>query len=290
MPELPEVETVVRDLQAAGVIGRTIAGARISWPRTVEGLSPRTFSSRIAGGRILEVHRRAKYIVVSLSGQQWLVGHLRMTGRLAVKDSASPRDTHERMALLLDDGREIRFIDTRKFGRWALTPELDSKLGDLGPEPLAPTFKGRHLQEILKSHRRMLKPLLLDQHVIAGLGNIYVDEALWRAGLHPCTQSDVVTPDAAVRLYRAIREVLRCGIRSMGTSLGTGKGNFYSVAGRRGRNQDGLRVFRRHGSPCPRCGDILERLVVGQRSTHICPSCQVCGGSTLSAPPTWARL
>ncbi len=275
MPELPEVETVVRDLLAADLVGRTLVGARVSWERTVEGMSPRTFRSRIQGSRVLDIRRRAKFVVVPLSPRQWLLGHLRMTGHLAVADGSTARDRHERLALLLDDGREIRFIDTRKFGRWTLTCDASDKLGGLGPEPLAPTFKARHLRAILQSHHRMLKPLLLDQHVIAGLGNIYVDEALWTSGLHPCMQSDAVSPEDACLLYRSIRQVLRRGIRSMGTSLGTGKGNFYSVAGRRGRNQDGLRVFRRHGQPCPRCDAIIERMIVGQRSTHICPACQV---------------
>ena len=274
MPELPEVETVVRDLLAAEVVGKVIVDVRVSWPRTVEGISPHTFKSRACGCRILDVQRRAKYIVIPLSSRLWLIGHLRMTGRLEISAVSEPRAVHERMALVLDSGQEIRFIDTRKFGRWAVSDDPSTKLGPLGPEPLSPRFTSHHLHSILQAHRRMLKPLLLDQHVIAGLGNIYVDEALWVAGLHPCSSSDSVSNEQARRLYRAIREVLRKGIRSMGTSLGTGKGNFYSVAGRRGRNQDGLRVFRRQGEPCPRCDTIIERLVVGQRSTHICPSCQ----------------
>ena len=275
MPELPEVETVVRDLRAAEIVGRTIADARVSWGRTIEGLSSGAFRSRVKGARVLDVQRRAKYIVMPLSSEQWLIGHLRMTGRLEVASVSAPRAVHERMALVLDDGREIRFIDTRKFGRWTLTGDVSEKLDGLGPEPLAREFKAYHLKSILGARRRMLKPLLLDQRVIAGLGNIYVDEALWDAGLHPCMQSDTVSAEQSGKLYRSIRRVLRRGIQAMGTSLGSGEGNFYSVAGRRGRNQDGLRVFRRHGEPCPRCASTIARLVVGQRSTHVCPACQV---------------
>ena len=275
MPELPEVETVVRDLLNADIVGHTITDARVSWARTIEGVSPRTFRSRATGLRILDVQRRAKYIVIPLSSRQWIIGHLRMTGRLEVATASEPRAVHERMALVLDDGTEIRFIDTRKFGRWSLTDDAASKLGNLGPEPLSSAFRARHLQGILQAHHRMLKPLLLDQHVLAGLGNIYVDEALWGACLHPCMQSNAVSAEQARLLYRTIRQVLRRGIRSMGTSLGAGAGNFYSVAGRRGRNQDGLRVFRRHGKPCPRCDAAIERIVVGQRSTHLCPACQL---------------
>jgi formamidopyrimidine-DNA glycosylase len=275
MPELPEVETVVQDLLAANVVGKSIAAVRVSWPRTISGMTTRTFSRRLCEQRILDVQRRAKYIVIPTSGRQWLLIHLRMTGRLHVVPGSEPRLAHERVALSLKDGREIRFIDTRKFGRWMLLDDASGILGKLGPEPLAPTFKAEHLRAMLERHHRMLKPLLLDQHVIAGLGNIYVDEALWAAKLHPCAISSSVDPASARLLYRTIRSVLRRGVSSMGTSLGTGKGNFYSVAGRRGRNQDGLKVFRRQGEPCPRCDTIIERLIVGQRSTHICPNCQI---------------
>ena len=274
MPELPEVETVVRDLSHAGVVGCTITGARISWPRTVQGMKQSAFRDRLCGCRILDIQRRAKYIVIPFSSRQWLLIHLRMTGRLHIEDSAAPRPVHERAALLLDDGRELRFIDTRKFGRWVLLDDASTVLGGLGPEPLSPTFSAKAFHAILHKRHRMLKPLLLDQHVLSGLGNIYVDEALWEAQLHPCLRSNTVLAADSRKLYAAIRKVLRRGIRSMGTSLGTGKGNFYSVAGRRGKNQDGLRVFRRHGEPCVRCGTEIVRMIVAQRSTHICPTCQ----------------
>jgi len=274
MPELPEVETIVRDLLNAGVVGCTITGSRVSWARTIQGMSPQRFDACIRGRRILDVQRRAKYIVAPISSRQWLLIHLRMTGRIHVALAGTARADHERAALILGDGRELRFIDTRKFGRWALVDDVAATLGKLGPEPLAPDFKAGHLQAILRAHHRMLKPLLLDQHMLAGLGNIYVDEALWEARLNPCRAGDTLSDAEARRLYRAIREVLGRAIRSMGTSLGTGKGNFYSVAGGRGRNQDGLRVFRRHGEPCPRCAARIERRIVAQRSTHVCPACQ----------------
>ncbi len=274
MPELPEVETVVRDLLAADVVNRPITGARISWHRTVYNMSANKFQKRLIGSRILDVRRRAKYIVMPVSSRQWLMAHLRMSGRIEVASAGEPRLKHERLALVLDDGREIRFIDTRKFGRWYLVDDPESILGRLGPEPLSPEFSANELYLVLQRHKRMLKPLLLDQNVLAGLGNIYVDEALWEAKLHPCLISSLVSKHAAGRLFNAIQLVLGRGIRSMGTSLGKGQGNFYSVAGRRGRNQDGLRVFRRQGEPCPRCGSTIERQVVAQRSTHICPACQ----------------
>lgn len=274
MPELPEVETVVRDLNKSGLDQRTIKGVRVSWERTLENVTPRKFASAVVGCRIVGIFRRAKYIVVELSSGQWLLIHLRMTGRLHITPEDAPREVHERVALLLDDGTELRYIDTRKFGRWTLLDDAQERLGSLGPEPLSRGFTARVLYEILQKSRRQLKPLLLDQHVLAGLGNIYVDEALWVARLHPCTPAERVTAEQAKVLRDAIRKVLKKGIRAMGTSLGTGKGNFYSVAGRRGRNQDGLQVFRRDGEECYRCGTTIQRIVVGQRSTHFCPGCQ----------------
>lgn len=274
MPELPEVETVVRDLRDAGFVGRKIVGSRITWERTIEKMSARTFKSRVHGSNIVSVSRRAKYIVIELSSDQWLLVHLRMTGKLVMADASDPRPTHERVVLVLDNGKELRFIDTRKFGRWTLLKDANDRLGTLGPEPLSGEFKAKDLYEILQSSHRKLKPMLLDQHKLAGLGNIYVDEAMWDAHVHPCAPSDTITLEQSKALYKSIRKVLRQGIRSMGTSLGTGKGNFYSVAGRRGRNQDGLQVFRRTGEPCPRCETKIERMIVAQRSTHICPQCQ----------------
>jgi formamidopyrimidine-DNA glycosylase len=203
-----------------------------------------------------------------------LLIHLRMTGSLSVKSAAEPHDAAERTALILDDGREIRFRDTRKFGRWTLTDDPDAVLGRLGPEPLSDAFTAAVLRSALQAHNRMLKPLLLDQHVVAGLGNIYVDEALWDARLHPCRLSRSLSAAESRRLHGAIRRVLQRGVDGMGTTLGSGMTNFYSVAGRRGRNQDALNVFRRHGDPCPRCQRTLERITVAQRSTHLCPRCQ----------------
>ena len=274
MPELPEVETVVRGLIEADVCGRRIRGVRVSWERTLSGLSVDAFTAGVRDHRIKAIERRAKYIVMRLEPPRWLLIHLRMTGSLSVKPAAEQRDAAERAALILDDGREIRFRDTRKFGRWTLTDELDAVLGRLGPEPLEDAFTVPVLRTALKAHNRMLKPLLLDQHVLAGLGNIYVDEALWDARLHPCRLSGTLTAIECRRLHTAIRRVLQRGVDGMGTTLGDGMTNFYSVAGRRGRNQDALNVFRRHGEACPRCKDTLERITVAQRSTHLCPHCQ----------------
>ncbi len=274
MPELPEVETVVRDLHAAGLTGRTVVRAWVSWPRTISGRSPASFRRTVNNRRILDVTRRGKYIVVLLSDGYHLLIHLRMTGQLHFADPRGKRGVHDHVALLLEDGRELRFRDPRKFGRWTLTRSPADILGKLGPEPLDAAFKSRDFAARLAAHGRMLKPLLLDQTFVAGLGNIYVDEALFDARLHPQASSRSLDRATAGRLYRSIRKVLRRGVKASGTTLGSGSTNFYSVAGRRGRNQDGLRVFRRAGEPCPRCGTTIQRLIVGQRGTHICPACQ----------------
>jgi len=274
VPELPEVETVVNDLRAMGLVGAAIESAGVFWERTVAVPAVARFKRGLRNVTVTGVARRAKYIVLTLSSADVVIVHLRMTGQFHFEPAGTVCEKHDRIVLRLGDGRQLHYRDTRKFGRWWLTAEPDSVLGKLGPEPLEKGFTLRAFRRCLAGHSRKLKPLLLDQSFVAGLGNIYVDEALFEAGLHPERKSDSLTGDEQRLLHRAIRTVLRRGIRAMGTSLGSASTNFYSVAGRRGRNQDALRVFRRTGMPCPRCGRPIERLIVGQRSTHICETCQ----------------
>ncbi len=274
MPELPEVETIARDLRAAGLPGRVLACARVTWPRAVAEPGAEEFCRRIAGRRIEEVGRRGKFLVITLEGGGHLLLHLRMSGRLDWCDPCTPRSPHEHVVLAFRDGGELRFHDTRKFGRLYLTADAGRILGKLGPEPLGEDFRAGAFHRALQRRRRRIKPLLLDQGFLAGLGNIYTDEALWEAEVHPARRSDTLTAKEAYRLHGAIRRVLRRGIRNLGTSLGTGKANYFSVGGRRGRNGDALRVFRRTGAPCPRCGTPILRVVLGGRGTHFCPHCQ----------------
>lgn len=274
MPELPEVQTVVDHLNQARIVARTITTAKVFWPKTIDGMGSRKFCRTIRGKVIQQISRRGKFIVLDLSRDLTLLIHLRMTGRLNLVDPATRRNPHEHVILALDNSDELRFQDTRKFGRMVLTPRPHTILGRLGPEPLANSFTGRRLFTMLQACRRQLKPLLLDQHFLAGLGNIYVDEALWRAGLHPLRISCSLSVNEAASLHRAIRQVLRKGIDNLGTSLGRGKGNFYSANNRPGRNADQLNVFRRTGKACPRCNASILRLIVAQRSSHICPNCQ----------------
>jgi len=274
MPELPEVETVARELRAAGLAGRVITRARAFWKPMIAPLTSAAFAARLKGRRVQAIRRRAKYIVLTLAGGDTLLIHLRMTGQLTLERPRRARDLHQHIVLRLDDGRELRYRDTRKFGRWRLTPTPEVILGRLGPEPLSKHFDQKIFSGQLRARRRQLKPLLLDQTFLAGLGNIYADEALWTARLHPGRIAATLSPTEARRLHVAIRQVLRHGIRNRGTSLGSGQSNFQRPGGTRGRNQAGLNVFRRTGLPCLRCGQPIRRMIISQRSTHICPACQ----------------
>ena len=274
MPELPEVQTIVNDLNDAGIIGVPISGASVFWSRSVAEPSPGLFCRRMKGRKFSAIHRRGKYLVFETDNENTMLLHLRMSGRLNLVSGNTPRIKHEHVIIKFKDKRELRFQDTRKFGRIHLINDPQRILGKLGPEPLETDFTVKLLAERLRRHKRLLKPLLLDQTFIAGLGNIYVDEALWDAKLHPNRKADTLSTREIKALHRAIPKVLNRGLKNLGTSLGTGETNFYSVARHRGRNKDELMVFRRTALPCRRCKRPIERIIVGQRSTHICTRCQ----------------
>ena len=274
MPELPEVETVVRGLQAAGLEGARIRNVQVLWHRTVAGMTPTAFAHALQGRAIVRLSRRAKYIVAELDDHRHLLVHLRMTGQFRIEPPAAAIDPHDRVVLMLADGRQVHFHDTRKFGRFQLVANLQHHLAAIGPEPLESGFTAEVLRRQLAGKSRRIKPLLLDQSCVAGIGNIYADESLWLARIHPERRADSLTLAEITSLHAAIRSVLKKGVAAGGTTLGTGATNFYSVAGRRGRNAEALQVFRRTGDPCPRCGTSITRMVVGQRGTHICPKCQ----------------
>jgi formamidopyrimidine-DNA glycosylase len=280
MPELPEVETVARDLRPR-LVGATIAGARTSWARTLRTHDPLSFADAVAGRTVLSVGRRAKQLVVELSGEAALTIHLKMTGQLFVVPAASPEDPYIRLVLELADGRELRFRDIRKFGRVGLygrdpvTGELVSEVGGasvfaaIGPEPLADEFTLREFRRRLRRRKGRLKPLLLDQSFIAGVGNIYADEALWRARLHPLRTAGSLRPPDERRLYESIRGVLAEAVERRGSSI-----DDYTAPDGDGSMQERLEVYQRTGEPCPRCGRPIKRIVVGARSTHFCSWCQ----------------
>ena len=273
MPELPEVQTIVDDLNAVGILGRCIQHVNVFWTRSIATPSAKLFCQHLAGCRVGAIRRRGKYLIFDLCNSRQLLFHLRMTGRLHWASPGLVRSPHEHV--IFDFGSQhLRFYDPRKFGRLYLVEDSASILGGLGPEPLEAAFTLKNLSGLLRARRRSLKPLLLDQNVIAGLGNIYVDEALWEARLHPCRIAATLGPGEQQALHRAIRKVLRCGLANRGSTLGSGRANFYSIDGVSGTNRRELKVFRRTGQPCPRCRSPIVRLIIAQRSTHICPKCQ----------------
>lgn len=274
MPELPEVETVVR-LIRPHLVGRSIEGAEVLWKRTLGGMSLASFERAVVGARIVRVWRRAKFVVADLERRDHpagsLVGHLRMTGRMHVELPDVDMGPYRKVSLALDDGRRFHFVDVRKFGRFFHAEDAQSVFAELGPEPLDDAFTADWLHDALRSRRRSLKPLLLDQTFLAGLGNIYVDESLFASGLHPLTRSDRVGRARASRLHAAIRATLTEAIAREGSSFDV----FYRTPeGNPGSFQDQFRVYGRAGKPCVVCGAKIVRGVVGQRGTHYCRACQ----------------
>lgn len=269
MPELPEVETVVRALKPQ-IVGRHIVGTRLRWPRHIDRPNLQEFQSRITGLKFLDVYRRAKFIVFALDQDETLIIHLRMSGHLAVVDPMTSEDKHVHTLFELDNEQQLRFRDTRKFGRVYLVNDPQEVLGKLGPEPLEPSFTTAVLQHLISNRKRTLKPYLLDQSVIAGIGNIYADEALFHAGLLPTRRTDTLTVNEIGALHHGIQDVLILGIAREGASIST----YIKPDGEKGAMQDEVKVFRRTGDQCYRCGQIIERITLGGRSTHFCPGCQ----------------
>jgi len=274
MPELPEVETAVRLLRPQ-LVGRTIGSARVYWLRTIGGQRAAAFARAVVGARVVGLRRRAKFIVADLGRDGRSAGallvHLRMTGRLYVEAARAPRDPFVKLELALDGGRVLRFLDVRKFGRFLHVADAEQELSELGPEPLSDEFRVEWLARALRSRRRRIKPLLLDQQFLAGMGNIYTDECLHSSGIHPLARSDRIDGERVKRLHKAIRATLRAAIAREGSSFDT----FYRTPeGKAGSYQDRFRVYGRAGEPCGKCGEPIRRVLVGQRGTHFCGSCQ----------------
>jgi formamidopyrimidine-DNA glycosylase len=274
MPELPEVETVARDLRRhllpdGGGPGPVIAGARVAWARTLRDEDPAAFVAGVAGRRIEGVGRRGKLVVIDLDGGTYLTVHLKMTGQLFVVPAGVPVDPYERAALVLDDGREVRFRDVRKFGRIGLHGPDDDPFDGLGPEPLDPRFTLRAWRGRLRGRRARLKTLLVDQSFVAGIGNIYADEALWRSRLHPLRSAASLRPHDERILYRHVLDILAEAVERRGSSI-----DDYTAPDGDGGMQERLDVYQRTGQPCPRCGRPIRRIVIGIRATHFCSFCQ----------------
>jgi formamidopyrimidine-DNA glycosylase len=270
MPELPEVETIARGLREP-LIGRKVTGFWTDWPRQIVTPEPDALRERIQGLTFEGVGRRGKYLVFELEQGERLLIHLKMSGQLSVQPASIPADKYVHTIFNLENGDELRFRDVRKFGRVYLVTDPASVLGDLGPEPLSAAFTPAWLGEHLGRRRRVLKPLLLDQTFIAGIGNIYADEALHRAGLRPDRRSDSLQDNEVVSLHESIRAVLRLGIQRQGASIDSA---YRQPDGSGGQMQELFAVYGRTGEPCPRCDGLVERTILGGRSTHFCASCQ----------------
>jgi len=271
VPELPEVETIVRELRPF-LEGRCFTDVRILVERALDGLRALELKAALIGRRIRRVSRRGKYIIISLEEGGHLLVHLRMTGQLLIEDAADEVPRHTSALFLLDDGKCLRFSDVRKLGKIYFADELARVVGHLGPEPLEPDFTPESLRERLARRKACIKSLLLDQRFLAGVGNIYADEALFLARIHPLRRACSLSSEEVEHLYQAIQTVLWEGIVHRGTTLPDGQ--YRDPFNRVGENQARLRVFRRRGHPCPRCGASIQRIVVAGRGTYFCPQCQ----------------
>ncbi len=271
MPELPEVETLAAGLSRL-VVGQHIGDVAVLWDRAVCGCEIVGFKEVLTGRTVLSVGRRGKFLVLSLDEGWYLLIHLRMSGRVRVEAAEADLDPYARVVMTLQDGRRLVLSDPRKFGRVYLTRDPHQVTGSLGPEPLSPSFDLPAFCGLLEGRSGPLKPMLLDQSFLAGLGNIYTDEALFAAGLHPLRKVVSLKPPEVQRLYEAIRTVLTEAVARRGTTLSDGR--YMDAEGQPGNNGDFLCVYQREGLPCLRCGRAIERSVVGGRGTRYCPSCQ----------------
>jgi formamidopyrimidine-DNA glycosylase len=262
VPELPEVETVVRSI--APLVGRRIVSAEFRCRRVLRGCDPRAMAARIRGRRIAGIRRYGKFILVSLDGGGYLVIHLGMTGRLLLD---GPAGKHTHAVLTLDRG-VLLYDDSRQFGCIQFSQEFPARVAKLGPEPLEVPFED--FAAALKCRKTRIKALLLNQSFLRGLGNIYADEALFRAGIHPLAVPSRLRRDRARRLHEAIIAVLTEAIAAGGSSIS----DYVDAHGRKGFFQFSHRVYQRTGEPCVTCGTPIRRLLVAQRSSHFCPKCQ----------------
>jgi formamidopyrimidine-DNA glycosylase len=266
MPELPEVETIKNEL-LPHVLGRTITGMELFWERIVRRPPVDEFRSLVIGQKICGLSRRGKYLFFHLSGGRVLVMHMKMTGSLLV----NPSDTRFTRAILrLDNGSAVHFWDPRKFGVMWLEADAGIVAGQLGPEPLEDDFTPGRLAEILRKRTAPVKPVLLDQTLIAGIGNMYADEALFEAKIHPLRPAGSLSGEEIIRLHGAIIHVLQKALRKKGASVR----NYIRPGGQPGTAHDEFSVAHGVGKSCPDCGAPIKRIVVRGRGTYHCPQCQ----------------
>jgi len=295
MPELPEVETTIRELKGE-IIGLKILDFWTDWPKAIKGQKPESFKNQIKGKRILNISRRAKMLIFDLSDNAFLLAHQKMTGHFLVgKWEYAPRakrkwqsvdvghlqdrvNDYIHIMFWLNNGRQLAFSDLRKFGWVSLYK--NTKLKDiaeiklLGPEPLSKKFTVDVLKRQLTKTRRPIKQTLMDQKIIAGIGNIYADESLFLSKIHPLTPANKLSFRKIKELHEAIQSTLKIAIKNKGTTILSGAEEYRLPMGERGKYQEMRKVYRREGEPCPRCGEKIKRIKIGQRSTHFCPKCQ----------------
>lgn len=273
MPELPEVETIRRDLERE-LKGKTILGLTYSTPKVLQP-SPKAVHEAIKGKKIEGFERKGKLLIVRLSGGRTLGIHLRLTGRLLIRNEGDPEDEWQRAVIKLSGGKELRFADLRLFGYIKLfkdEKEVEGTLAKIGPEPLSKELNGEKFYEIIHKTSRPIKIVLLDQALISGVGNIYANEALFEAGIHPLTKANQLTKDQATELYEVIEKVLKEGLELRGATIADEM--YRDAYGRRGGYEKRVRVYQQAGRSCPKCGNKIVYLKVGQRGTFVCPKCQ----------------
>lgn len=274
MPELPEVETVRRGLTRL-VKGHVIESTEVRWPKTVSNLTPEEFDAELAGRKIERIDRRGKYLLFRFSGELTMVSHLRMEGSYYTVPRGTKPGKHDLVTFHLDDAVDLFYRDTRKFGRMTVVPntQLDQVpgLSTLGPEPTEDALDFAYMKRIFNKSNARIKPFLLDQSHIAGIGNIYADETLWQSKIHPKTHVNALTDDEIHTLRNKIIAEMTRSIEHHGTTVHS----FTNVFGEAGEFQNELEVYGRAGEPCLRCGTALEKIKVAQRGTTFCPHCQV---------------
>ncbi len=276
MPELPEVEIIIQRLKNGDadhppVPGHVIQSVNVTWDRIIAKPDPEGFKENIIGKEIVNARRRGKFLHFPLN-EGHMMAHLRMSGnirmerRLTDEGEPIPPEEYDKVIINFEENWRLVFVSIRKFGRMWYVEDQGVLFDDLGPEPLDKDFNANKLYDMLQAHNRQIKPLLMDQTFIAGMGNVYTDEALFRAKIHPLRKSDSLSIIEAEVLHNAIQNVLKEGILRLGTSLD----RIYEG----GQFQNYFRVYQQEGKPCPDCGTTIERITVGQRGTHICPNCQ----------------
>lgn len=274
MPELPEVEAAARGLRPR-LLGRSVRGVSgVDWPRMLPNATEADLIAALVDRTVADIDRRGKYLLIGFDDDTWLSFHRKMSGNLLLQTDATPRPAHTHLEMAFDDGSLLRFVDPRKFGRVHLFHSRDERTAflatRLGPDSLL-ELDARTLAQRLRGRRGRVKSLLLDQVFVAGVGNLYADEALWAARIHPLRTGDSLSSSEVRRLATALQEVLRAAIDRRGTSF---DGAYRDVEGEPGEHQEFLKAYGRAGAPCPRCGRVIERIRIGQRSTHFCAHCQ----------------